>query len=350
MPAAYPSTLPLPLLDKTREQPAAFQVAQPRRGFGYVELTGTDTPVFWDLTWRLTGSQAQTFRGWFVFTLARGSLPFLMTVRTEFGLVEHELQLLPDGLMPARQVAADVWEYRATAMARAEIISGFDPDFASVVALMTGNGTDGAAVATPEQSSFARAVTLNGAVTLEDTQVKFGPTSIRFDSSNTERVRIAADASAALGTNDCTIEFFYRGDSAASAYGLVSNGSAFNANGLQISTKFNGTDATLGKILVSLNSGPVVTIESANGTATEAVWHFVQLRRSGNTWSLYVDGTFAASGTSSFTPSDLWFLGVEAQSSGTSFGNYLNGYMEQFRVTRGVLRPTSVPVEAFPTR
>lgn len=117
--AAYPASLPLAMLEKTREQPAAFQVAQPRRGFGYVEPTGTDTPVFWGLTWRLTEAQAQVFWVWFTFTLQRGVLPFSMMVRTEFGLVEHELQMLPDGLMPARHLGGGIWEYRVTVMARA---------------------------------------------------------------------------------------------------------------------------------------------------------------------------------------------------------------------------------------
>lgn len=119
MPVAYPSTLPLAMLDKTREQPAAFTISEPRRGWGYVEPTGTDTPVFWPLVWRFNGTQAQTFRQWFVFTISRGVDTFEMPIRTEFGLETLECQFLPDGLLPARQIGFDVWEYRATVMARA---------------------------------------------------------------------------------------------------------------------------------------------------------------------------------------------------------------------------------------
>lgn len=119
MPVAYPSTLPLPLLDKTREQPAAFQMAQPRRGFGYVEPTGTDTPMFWGLTWRFTTAQAQTFIQWFRVDLERGTLPFDgMPILTEAGLEEFELQFLPDSLLPARHIGGGVWEYSATVTAR----------------------------------------------------------------------------------------------------------------------------------------------------------------------------------------------------------------------------------------
>lgn len=342
MPVAYPPSLPLALLAKTREQPAAFSMAEPRRGWGYVEPTGTDVPVFWPLTWRFTAAQAQLFRNWFVYSLARGTLSFSMTIRTEFGAIEHDdLQFLPDGLLPAKQIGADLWEYSATVMARSEVIS----DFPLVVALITGNGADGSSSIT-DQSSFARTTTLTGTVTLEDSQFKFGPTSIRFDSAGTERITIAADADAALGTADATIEFFYRGDSATSAYGLVSNDRFNAAGGIQISTEFNGTDAVNGRIRVALNDGPTL-IRSANGTAAAATWHFVQLRRSGSTWTLYVDGVLGGTATADFEVFDRWILGVEASSG--SFGNYLNGHIEQFRVTRGLVRPTTVPIAAFPT-
>lgn len=341
MPVAYPPSLPLALLSKTREQPAVFQVSQPRRGRGYVEPTGTDTPVFWALTWRFTAAQAQLFRNWFVFSLQRGTLPFAMTIRTEFGAIAHDdLQFLPEGLMPAKQIATDVWEYGATVMARSEVIS----DFPFVVALITGNGADGSS-AIADQSSYARTTTLNGAVTLEDSQFKFGPTSIRFDAANSERITIAANSAAALGTENATIELFYRGDAATSSYGLVSNDRFSNAGGIQISTEFNGTDSTNGRIVATLDSGTV--IRSANGTASASVWHFVQLLRSGDTWSLYVDGVLGGTATAGFSVFDGWILGVQAQAG--SFGSYLNGHIEQFRVTRGLVRATAVPTTPFST-
>lgn len=158
MPAAYPASLPLALLDKTREQPAAFTVAQPRRGWGYVEPTGTDTPVFWPVTWRFTTEQAQTFRQWFVYDLERGTLAFTMQIRTEFGLTEHECQLLPEGLLPARQIGGDLWEYRATIMARESAVPRYDPLFASVALLLNGGGTHGATTFA-DLSGYARAQT-----------------------------------------------------------------------------------------------------------------------------------------------------------------------------------------------
>lgn len=132
MAVAYPSELPLALLEKTRQQAAAFTVAQPRRGFGYVEPTGTDVPVFWRVTWRFTEAQARVFRHWFGYTLSRGTLPFTMNITTEFGTLEHECQFLPDDLLPARHLGGGVWETSATIMART-LIAG-EPVFVDIVA------------------------------------------------------------------------------------------------------------------------------------------------------------------------------------------------------------------------
>lgn len=122
MAEAYPLDLRTFMRDeKSRSSPATFSIAQPRRGFGYVDPIGTDVPVFWDVTLRFTRAEAQTFRLWFVYTLQRGLREFTIPIDTEFGQVTYTLQFLPDSLLPLRQTG-EVFEYRATVMARAEIV------------------------------------------------------------------------------------------------------------------------------------------------------------------------------------------------------------------------------------
>ena len=158
MAVAYPSTIPLALIDKTRTQPAAFRMSDPRRGYGYVEPSGTDTPAFWALTWRMSGAQAQLFWQWFFYDTQRGVLPFTLPVRTEFGLVTHEMQFLPDGLMPAKQIGSDVWEYSATVMARALLgARRLDPYFQFVRLLL--NAQSGVLT---DSSLAAHAITQGG--------------------------------------------------------------------------------------------------------------------------------------------------------------------------------------------
>lgn len=106
---------------KSRSQPAAFSVSEPRRGFAYFQDIGTDVPVFWEVAFRFTQEEAQTFRNWFVYNLQRGVLWFDLPIKTEFGLVTHECHFMPDGLLPTRETG-EVWEYSATIMARKLLI------------------------------------------------------------------------------------------------------------------------------------------------------------------------------------------------------------------------------------
>ena len=119
---AYPTTLPLLLkASKSRSQPAAFSIAEPRRGFGYSQVVGTDTPVFWDGQFRFTAAQAVAFQLFFTQIIQRGLLEFTMPIRTEFGLLTHTCRFLPDGLADAVEDGG-TYTYKVQIMARAQII------------------------------------------------------------------------------------------------------------------------------------------------------------------------------------------------------------------------------------
>ena len=120
--AAYPLTLRTVLrASKSRTQPASFRMPMPRRGSGYAQRLGTLPPVLWSVTFRFTRDEAALFQVWFVSILERGSLPFTMPLRTEFGSLTHELQFLPDSLLDARE-EGELWSYRASMSARAQIL------------------------------------------------------------------------------------------------------------------------------------------------------------------------------------------------------------------------------------
>jgi hypothetical protein len=122
MPVAFPLSLRTIIRQgKSRSQPAAFRLSEPRRGYAYVQATGTDTPVFWDITLKFTQPEAALFQLWFTQDLQRGVLEFTMPIRTEFGLVTHTCRFLPDSLLPVQE-DGEVFVYTAQIMARAQII------------------------------------------------------------------------------------------------------------------------------------------------------------------------------------------------------------------------------------
>lgn len=121
--------------NKSRSQPAAFGMAEPRRGTGYVQAIGTDTPVFWNVAFRFTPAEALVFQVWFNFLINRGIDPFTLPIRTEFGLLTHVCQFLPNSLLDTTEEGESV-SYTATIMARAQVIpDGYEGAAALIVGL-----------------------------------------------------------------------------------------------------------------------------------------------------------------------------------------------------------------------
>lgn len=122
MAAAYPLTIRTILrANKSRKQPAAFRVAEPRRGYAYSSATGTDTPVFWDVAFRFTAAEALVFQLWFEEIINRGVDEFTLPIRTEFGTLTHTCRFLEDSLLPTSE-EGETFGYTATIMARAKVI------------------------------------------------------------------------------------------------------------------------------------------------------------------------------------------------------------------------------------
>lgn len=136
MPVAFPLSLRTIIRSaKSRTQPAAFRMAEPRRGYGYAQASGTDTPVFWDVEFRFTRQEAVRFQLWFTQSLDRGVNEFTLPIKTEFGTITHTCRFLPDGLGDCRE-DGETYAYRANIMARAQVIpSGYTDAAALIIGL-----------------------------------------------------------------------------------------------------------------------------------------------------------------------------------------------------------------------
>lgn len=118
MGVAYPAGLrPMITAQKARTQPASFSLAWPRRGMPYAERNGTAAPDFYDCVFRFTPCEAVEFRVWFEVDLDRGRLEADIPISTEAGVVTRTGRFLPETLLDAAE-NGEVWEYRATFMAR----------------------------------------------------------------------------------------------------------------------------------------------------------------------------------------------------------------------------------------
>lgn len=105
---------------KNRSQPAAFSVSQPRRGKPYRQEIGTDAPVIWEVNFRFTRAEALVFRLFFEVSINRGVDPFVLPIDTEFGLLDHTVEFLPDSLLDLQQ-DGEVFTYSASILSRAAV-------------------------------------------------------------------------------------------------------------------------------------------------------------------------------------------------------------------------------------
>lgn len=128
MPEAYPLHFRTIIRSaKRRRSPAAFSMAMPRRGTGYVTAKGTEPPQLFDVVFRFYRYEATAFWLWFHTRINRGADEFTIDILTEFGLIEHTARFLPGGLLPVSETG-EVVEYSATLLVRAQVVPVDAPD------------------------------------------------------------------------------------------------------------------------------------------------------------------------------------------------------------------------------
>ena len=218
-----------------------------------------------------------------------------------------------------------------------------DPNFSDVSLLLNGDGTNGS-TSFPDLSSNGRTVTAVGDAQVDTAIKKFGTGSIKFDGTD-DRLTCASSTDFEVGTGDFTIEgwAYNAGDKHSGLFQISGT-----SGGLQPNNTLN--------IAVGMRKGPVRWQMYTNGAyndAASATWspntwyHFAMVRSSGVA-KLYVDGTevISVTDTNNYTGTNIVIGGYY------STGYLFDGYIDEFRVTKGVARYTSnftAPTAAFPT-
>ena len=228
-----------------------------------------------------------------------------------------------------------------------------DAHFPKVEALLPFDGTNGA-TSTTDLSDRGNTVTFGGDAEISTAQSKFGGSSLSLD-GNGDYVDLP-QATNQLVSQDFTIEFWFRINSGAGSETVGLFGSYYttpSGKGMIMASS-----ATYNQVYFQWHYGASdwAYLNQTQGTRTALsnnTWYHVAVTRSGSTWRLFLNGTQEDSVTQSDQLTD--------SGSTTRLGNYgpsatashgLNGYIEDFRITRGVARYTSnftAPTSAHPT-
>lgn len=205
---------------------------------------------------------------------------------------------------------------------------------ASVVLLAHFEGANGA-TAFANSAASGPAMTALGNAQISTAQFKYGGSALFLDGSG-DAVSMVSSTALDL-TADFTIDFWARWNSVAGNQEIL----CFNQNASFMCAQ-----------RLSLASGVLKFLSSANGTSqnisdtvvhspSTGVWYHYSVNRSGNTYWISVNGAQVATFTNSGLPITTSAADLIGAIDNSGPVNSFNGWIEEFRVTKGVARWTA---------
>lgn len=203
-----------------------------------------------------------------------------------------------------------------------------DPYWNNVVLFLKGDGTNGSTNIV-DSSPSPKTVTRHGGITISTAQSKYGGSSIFFD-----------------GTDDFlsfayNIDFQFSGQFTAEGWIYCNNTDSFSTifeMGIYSnSLLFRQEGTTGGNLFIFTNN----TIKNFSDEINGNVWrHFAIARDSSNLVRLFIDGILYNSTTQSGTinsGNNGMYIGQSTHSG----GQFWQGYLDSFRITKGIARYTA---------
>lgn len=191
---------------------------------------------------------------------------------------------------------------------------------------LTFDGANGATTTT-DQSGTGKIATFFGGATISTAQSKFGGSSVAFDGSGDYLSVPGSSGEFSFGTGDFTIEFWARWSSVASLSAICfGDGIGW--------TLYIYPDGKLQWGRISPQS-PVNLLESASSVTTDQWYHIAVTRESG-TVKFWIDGNASGSVSDTANYSATGTLNIGKSHA----GNWFQGWIDDFRITKGVARYT----------
>lgn len=245
-------------------------------------------------------------------------------------------------------LSGDVGSFALTGQAAALTLPPPTDPFASSVSLLLHmDGTNGSTTFV-DKSNSANTVTVSGTASVSTSVYKFGTGSLAGSRANypsTHYLSVADSSSLEFGSGDFTIECWFYITATNSIQGVASKGHTgpSNLSWTLYYSEFNG-----GFVFGYSADGSSATNLTFGGfTAATNTWYHVALTRSGSNLRMFVGGSQIGS---TQTISATLFNGSADVRVGWSANFGLDGYVDEFRLTKGVARYTAnftAPTAAF---
>ena len=209
----------------------------------------------------------------------------------------------------------------------------FDEFYEYVTFLLHANGTN-ASTSFPDSSLYGRAVTVSGNAQVSTAQSKFGGASAYFDGAG-DYLSVASSSAMQFETGDFTIECWVYITNVGGYHGIL-DGRASASYSNYVFGIYN-VSGTLRLDHVNSNGGTRLTASTTSVPLN--TWTHIAWVRNGGTISCYVNGTKDAT-TVSYNAA-LNPAGGTVYIGSVVDPQYLNGYIDELRITKGYARYTS---------
>jgi hypothetical protein len=169
---------------------------------------------------------------------------------------------------------------------------------------------------------------VSGTVTIDSTVKKVGNSSIKFGGALTDYITVPSSPIFAF-PGDFTIEFW----TYANQWGQNNGATVYFSNGTLDQFQL-GVYPNASQINLNLNGSALIA--ASLSASIVGRWMHIALVRSGSTVTIYENGTVVGSGTSSYSvPASICYISRQLPRSPTDYGHNLNGYIDDFKITKG---------------
>jgi hypothetical protein len=231
------------------------------------------------------------------------------------------------------------WDSYDTLLAEGTITVTGGPDTYTKL-LLHMDGTAGSQTFV-DSSPQAHSITANGNARIDTAQSGFGGASGLFDGDG-DYLSLADSDDWNFGSGAFTVDFWIRWNSlpAPNTWMEIYSQTVDDNNRIHLTLNLNAQGTTQTLLFESSSGGSTVCTFGYNPTFAAGTWYHIAIVRSGNTWYIFENGKLKATTTNSGTLPDLaasLFIGRYRTGDARDF----NGWLDEFRISKGVARWTS---------
>lgn len=213
-----------------------------------------------------------------------------------------------------------------------------DPNFSNVTLLAHFNGSNGSTSFT-DSSPLAQTLTANGNAQLSTSDSKFGGAALLLD-GNGDYVT-SSYAASPIGTGDLTVEFWVKPtltfNTDVNYFGVLNASTSTNIFIGNDAGAAGGVPSNVRFVIRNDAQTSNVDITTTSNQISGSVFQHIACVADGSTARVYIDGVQRASGAITGTRTAT-FTNLNIGRLNASTTRYVNGYFDEFRVTKGVCR------------